>query len=105
MPDPISITAVSTIIGIGIGVLGSVRAGKKDIKEDITQSVTQNVKLETKLDNIAWGVDSIRIDMKEHGRKIDDINDRLARCEESTKSSHKRIDEHLQLSEMKEGGI
>lgn len=103
MIDQVSLTAVSTVVGIGIGVLGAVRTGKKELKEDTTQNVTQNVRIETKLDLISNGVDLIRIDFKEQGRKIDDINERLARCEESTKSSHKRIDEHIQISEIKEG--
>ena len=97
MGEQISIAALSTLVGMGIGIFGFVRTNKKDIKDDTTQSV----KLEAKIDNISWGVDAIRLDIKDQGRKIDVINERLTRCEESTKSGHKRLDEHIQLHEEK----
>ena len=95
MGEQISIAALSTLVGMGIGIFGFVRTNKKDIKDDTTQSV----KLEAKIDNISWGVDAIRLDIKDQGRKIDVINERLTRCEESTKSGHKRLDQHIQLHE------
>jgi len=99
MTDQISITALGTLLGIFVGVIGAVRTGKRDIKSETTHSV----KMEAKIDNISWGVDAIRLDLKDQGRKIDNMDQRLTRCEESAKSSHKRIDEHLQLTETKEG--
>jgi septal ring factor EnvC (AmiA/AmiB activator) len=48
--------------------------------------------MESKLDYVSTGVDNIRLDMKDQGRQINAINDRLIRCEESTKSAHKRLD-------------
>lgn len=97
MGEQISIAALSALLGAGIGVFGFVRTGKKDIKEDTTQII----RMEAKIDNIGNGVDNIRLDFKDQARKIDGINDRLTRCEESAKSGHKRLDEHIQLHEEK----
>ncbi|WP_143287327.1 hypothetical protein [Caloramator quimbayensis] len=62
-------------------------------KKDDRDSVGNAVRLEAKVDYISKGVDDIRLDIKDHGRKIDDIDRRVTRVEESTKSAHHRIDE------------
>lgn len=93
--DNITIGLVCACIGAVTGFGGYYRNNKKDIQQDTTASV----RMETKIDSIGNGVDSIRLDIKEHGRDINTLAERMTRCEESTKSGHKRLDEHLQLSE------
>ncbi|WP_150112247.1 hypothetical protein [Clostridium hydrogeniformans] len=51
-----------------------------------------NAYLSTRLDYISKGVDDIRLDIKAQDRQIADMNSRLIRVEESSKSAHKRID-------------
>jgi len=93
--DNITVGLVCAAVGTVTGLGGYFRSNKKDIQKDTTQSI----RMESKIDNVALGVDAIRLDIKDHGRKIDTLNERLIRCEESTRSGHKRLDEHLQLTE------
>lgn len=104
--NEISIALVCSLIGTILGILGYARLTKKDtkdeVKEDIIktkENVTSSVRMEAKLDYVSNGVDSIRLDMKEQGRRIDGINERLIRTEESTKSAHHRIDELIKEKE------
>lgn len=89
--NEISIALLCSLFGTLIGIAGYIRLSKKDIQEDTSSST----RLETKLDYVSKGVDDIRLDIRDQGRKIEGMNDRLIRCEESTKSAHHRLDEHL----------
>lgn len=42
---------------------------------------------------IKAGVDDLKRDIKESTQKIDALTERVARCEESTKQAHRRINE------------
>lgn len=91
--NEISIALLCSLLGTFIGIAGYMRLNRKDIKED----TTSNTRLEAKLDYVSKGVDDIRLDIRDQGRKIEGMNDRLIRCEESTKSLHHRLDEHLNI--------
>jgi capsular polysaccharide biosynthesis protein len=97
MKENVSLIA---LIGIMCTVFGSVatfitlkRNYSKDTKEEAKEAATNNAKVETKLDYIAKSVDDIRIKSEARDLKISDIDIRLVRVEESTKSAHHRIDE------------
>ena len=77
-----------TLIGMLIGVLSFARNRDKDLESESARKAV----METKLDAISSGVDSIRIDLKAQEKKWDDMDTRLVRVEESSKSAHKRID-------------
>lgn len=76
--------AVGTIIGI-IGVLVT-------FKKDSKASGAENAHVKTQVDYIARGVDDIRIDQRAQAGKIEALNERLIRTEESAKQAHKRLD-------------
>lgn len=82
------ISIVCSVIGAIVAVWGMTRYVRKDTQEDTASST----RLETKLDYVSKGVDDIRLDIKDQGRKIDGMNERLTRVEESAKSAHHRID-------------
>lgn len=90
--DNVTIGLVCAMVGAVTGFGSYNRVNRKEIQADTSQSV----RMETKIDNIGTGVDSIRLDIKDHARKFDTMNERLTRCEESNKSGHRRLDEHLQ---------
>lgn len=48
--------------------------------------------ISTKIDYIQRGVDDIRLDIKAQDNKIENIIERLAKVEDSTKSAHHRLD-------------
>jgi len=83
------IVIACSIIGTLIAVGGLTRTSKKDTQED-TRS---NTRLESKVDYVSKGVDDIKLDMRDQGRQINDVSERVTRAEESVKSAHKRIDE------------
>lgn len=86
--ETISIALICTLFGACLGYFNFQRARDKDTKEDgKTQGITT-----FKLDYISKGIDEIRLDIKAQDRKIEDINTRLVKVEESSKSAHHRID-------------
>lgn len=84
-----SITIFCTVIGAVLGVLGALNYSKKETKEDTASST----RLETKLDYIGKNVDDIKLDFRTQSTKINDLDIRVARVEDSTKAAHHRIDE------------
>lgn len=84
-----TIGIICTVLGAIIGYLGYKRNYSSDLKKD---SRKQSV-IETKLDYIGKGVDDIRLDIKATDRRVDKLNERVIKVEESAKSAHKRIDD------------
>lgn len=86
--ETISIALICSIIGAGISYFTFQRNRTNDIRADTREEADTRAKL----DYISRGVDDIRVDIKTQDRKINDMNERLIRAEESTKSAHRRID-------------
>lgn len=84
----ILISLLSGLVGIIIGIATFNRNRDKDVKQDAARQAV----METKLDAISAGVLTIQVDLKAHEKKWDDMDTRLVRVEESSKSAHKRID-------------
>ena len=87
--DNTTITIISTILGAILGIIGAINYYKSKVQQD----TTCNTQMKSQLDYISKGVDDIRLDIKAQANKINDIDIRLARVEESTKSAHNRLDE------------
>ena len=64
------------------------RAGDTSTKDDATRLA----RIECKLDNVNTGVQDMRVEVRTHGKQITDHESRIAKCEESIKIAHKRID-------------
>ena len=82
------IAAAGSIAAIIFGVIAYKRAEKKDAYSDGDQDGT----LRGDIKYMRNGFDDLRLDVREVARKQDTQNERLIRCEESTKQAHKRID-------------
>lgn len=91
----VSIGAICSVVGALIGIWGFTRYSKQDT-EAKTSSFTR---VETKIDIMGGDIKDIRADMKLQTAKNLDIEQRITRAEESAKSAHKRIDEHLKEKE------
>lgn len=86
--ETVSIALICTLIGTCLGYLTYQKKKENDTKEEgKNQGIT-----EVKLDYISRGIDDIKIDMRVRDKKMEDMNDRLIKVEESTKSAHHRID-------------
>ncbi|WP_320408260.1 hypothetical protein, partial [Paraclostridium bifermentans] len=72
---------------------------QKKNQKDIENDASQKALMSSKLDYISNAVDNIRIDFKElkidvknQDAKVNSMNERLIKVEESTKSAHHRLD-------------
>ena len=91
-----TVTIICTLLGTFIGIVGAVLSIIGAInyyKKTVQQDTTCNTRMETTLAYIQQGVDDIRLDIKAQANKISDMDTRLTRVEESTKSAHHRLDE------------
>ena len=75
-------------VGVLLGVLGAIIAARKDSKNQGAAEAS----ISSKVDYIARGVDDIRLDLKDQGRKIEALSEKSIRNEESAKQAHKRLD-------------
>ena len=87
--DNTTITIICTLLGAILGIVGAINYYKSKVQQD----TTCNTQMKSQLDYISKGVDDIRLDIKAQANKINDIDIRLARVEESTKSAHNRLDD------------
>lgn len=85
----IELTILISVISICCTIYGVARNAKRDVKADAAESTTVLIKLE----GIQSGVNEIKQDIKSVKTDVRDLQDKVARVEESTKSAHKRIDE------------
>lgn len=86
--ENISLGVICTLLGAAISYLSFQRNRGHDIRAD----TREEAETRTKLDYISKGVDDIRIDIKSQQRDIQELKEKVIKCEESTKSAHKRID-------------
>lgn len=77
-----------TLCAIIFGVAAYRRNGAHDSREDATRLA----RIEGKLDSANRGIEDMRVDMRAHGSQIADHAIRIAKCEESIKNAHHRID-------------
>lgn len=92
----ISVVSVSAAIFFGIKSLK--RANKQDTeqqKKDAVADAANNTAILVKLETIGSGVTEIKSDIKSMKLDVKDLTERLIVVEQSTKSAHKRLDEHL----------
>ena len=75
-------------VGVLIAVLGWIR----NRKMDTCQNAGDNAGLRLDVDYIKRGVDTIQVDLRQMRDNMGELSVRVARCEESTKQAHKRID-------------
>lgn len=87
--ETISIALICTILGVTISYLTFQRNKDNAIRAE----TKENAIVAAKLDFISQGVNNIQIKMESQEGKMTEMNERLIRVEESTKSAHKRIND------------
>lgn len=80
---------ICTVLGAVVGYLNWRRVANAEIKV----GAKHDGELRSDIGYIKRAVDDIRLDQRAQEKRINDINNRLIRNEESTKQAHKRIDE------------
>lgn len=79
---------VGAVCAIVFGIINSRRASTERTRDDASRLA----RIEGKLDSANRGIEDMRVDVRTHGNQISDHSIRIAKCEESIKSAHKRID-------------
>lgn len=90
--ETVSIALVCTILGAIISYMTFQRNKTKDIRADTKEEVEGITTVAQEIKYVSRGVDEIKYDLRDINKNMSDINERLIRVEESTKSAHKRLD-------------
>lgn len=83
-----NVTVLAALVGTIISLLSHARNNRAIIEKEAARSA----KVEAGLVSINQGIQEIRLEQKDQGRRVDATVERVARVEESTKSVHKRVD-------------
>lgn len=70
-------------------------AWRRTSRQDTSNSAAMDEQTRTDMRYLMRGVDDIRVDIRALRSEISDIDRRVVAVNESVKSAHKRIDEHL----------
>lgn len=81
------ISIAGVVSGILLGWLGKAKAEKKELQEEAANSAT----IQFDVDYIKRGVDEMRLEQKDQGRRFDALSERVTRVEESAKQAHHRL--------------
>lgn len=91
----VSIGIICAVIGAIIGIVGAARLSKLDTKEE-TRGFTR---VETKIDLMGVDVRDIKTKIDTQTETNNVFEHRLTKVEESVKSAHHRVDDHLGVKE------
>jgi predicted nuclease with TOPRIM domain len=94
-------TILISALGVAVAVYAAIRANKKDCKDETKSAAVEMTTVIVKLENIDSGIKDIKSDFKSMKTEFDSLRERVARCEESSKSAHKRLDEIVKIGEEK----
>lgn len=86
------ITIGCTIFTSLIAFLSYKNNMKSKDNQDITERVKRDTEISTKLDMMITSTSEVKTEMKSLNNKFDEMSERIAKCEESTKQAHDRID-------------
>ncbi|MCA0754895.1 hypothetical protein KP806_07520 [Paenibacillus sp. N4] len=82
------LTAAGIISAILLGWIGLNRMVRQTTRSDAGNDAV----LKTDVDYIKRGVDEMRLEMRDQGRRFDALAERVTRVEESAKQAHHRLD-------------
>lgn len=89
---PTVISIIGVISGIVLGWVARAKTSRKEATEEAAKEAAVDSALRIDVDYIRRGVDEIKFDIKSQANRIEDIDRRVTRVEESAKSAHKRVD-------------
>lgn len=93
------ISVISVSAAIYFGLKSSHRADKQDIerqKKEAAADAANNTAVLVKLETIGVGVTEIKSELQSMKSDVKELSERVVVVEQSTKSAHKRLDEHLE---------
>lgn len=93
--ETISIALIGTLLGVII----SFATFQLNKSNSIRAETKEGAIMGAKLDFISQGVNNIQVKMEAQEGKMELMNEKIIRVEESTKSAHKRINEIFEKAE------
>lgn len=81
------ISIVAALSGILLGWLGRSRT----VKQDTVAEASKDAEIMSSVDYIKRGIDEVRLEQKDQGRRFDALAERVTRVEESAKQAHHRL--------------
>ena len=86
---------IMAVLAFGTLVL-AIASWRRNKTQDVSSSAAMDEQTRTDMRYLIRGVDDIRVDIRAMRNEISDVDRRVVAVNESVKSAHKRIDEHLQ---------
>lgn len=86
------ITIIISAISVSFAIFFGLKSNKRADNEDIANTASNNAIINMKLDTIGDNVKEIKTDVAETKKQYIDMDKRLVKVEEATKSAHKRLD-------------
>ena len=88
----IEVTIIISAVSLAFAIYFGSKSNRRNDTKDIEERVARETKIDVKLDEISGDVKDIKHDMKSTKLKIDEMDRRLIKVEESSKSAHHRLD-------------
>ncbi len=89
----IELTILISVVSVAFAIFFGLKSNRRNDIKDIEEKVARDTKIDTKLDIISGDVKDIKDNISATKEKVDDIDRRLIKVEESSKSAHHRLDE------------
>lgn len=89
----IEITILISVVSVAFAIFFGLKSNRRNDIKDIEEKAARDAVINTKLDIITSDVKYIKDDMSMVSKKVDEIDKRVVKVEESTKSAHHRIDD------------
>ena len=96
---PVEISSLITAIAVTFAIFSGVVAIRRGNRQDDRASAAEITTVIIKLENIADDVREIKENIKGLDEKIQQLDRRVTIVEQSTKSAHHRLDEHVAENE------
>lgn len=93
--DSVTFATITSLVGL-IAALSGIILGwlgrSRTMRQEVASNASHDARIAEKVDYIKNGVDEVRLEQKDQGRRFDSLSERVTRVEESAKQAHKRID-------------
>lgn len=86
------ITIMISAISVSFAIFFGLKSTKRADNQDIANTASNNAIINMKLDTIGDNVKEIKSDISETKKQVIDMDKRLVKVEDSTKSAHHRLD-------------
>ncbi|WP_019636111.1 hypothetical protein [Paenibacillus fonticola] len=86
-------SGILTVVSIASGIVLGWAGRSRTIKKDVAQEASADGMLRADVGYIKHGIDDVRSEQRQQGKKFDQLSERVTRVEESAKQAHKRLDD------------